>query len=147
MQRLLPPVLALLLLVLMGLFFTVAPGPVIFPEPWNWIGLAPIVGGAALTIAGARLFGERRTNIRTFNDPTILVTDGPFRFSRNTMYLGFALFLTGVGILLGALVPLIVGLSFWLIADRWYIPFEEAAMQRTFGDQYDAYRKKVRRWF
>ncbi|HTV68150.1 MAG TPA: isoprenylcysteine carboxylmethyltransferase family protein [Rhizobiaceae bacterium] len=147
MQRLLPPVLALLLLVLMGLFFTLLPGPVIFPEPWNWIGLVPIVGGAALTITGARLFGERRTNIRTFNDPTILVTDGPFRFSRNPMYLGFALFLTGVGILLGALVPLIVGLSFWLIADRWYIPFEEAAMQRTFGEQYDEYRQKVRRWF
>jgi protein-S-isoprenylcysteine O-methyltransferase Ste14 len=120
---------------------------VIVPAPWNWLGIVPLVGGMAFGATGARLFARRRTNIDTFGDPTILVTDGPFSFSRNPMYLGFALFLTGAGIVLGALWPLLAGLTFWVVADRWYIPFEEAAMQRRFGEQYDAYRRKVRRWF
>jgi len=147
MQRLLPPVLVLILLIVMAALYVLLPGPTIAPLPWNWVGVLPTLVGLALTFTGARLFGERKTNIRTFNDPTVLVTDGPFRYSRNPMYLGFALFLTGVGIMLGTLLPLLVGLSFWLIADRWYIPFEEAAMERRFGEQYAAYAKKVRRWF
>ncbi|MCE3289332.1 MAG: hypothetical protein K0R83_1344, partial [Caulobacter sp.] len=83
---------------------------------------------------------------RTFDDPDVLVTGGPFRFTRNPMYLGFLLLLAGVALGLGAASPWIVPVVFWLLADRWYIPFEERAMRRTFGEAYEAYARRVRRW-
>jgi protein-S-isoprenylcysteine O-methyltransferase Ste14 len=62
------------------------------------------------------------------------------------MYLGFAVFLTGLAILLGTLVPFLGPIAFIIAADRWYIPFEEDALKRKFGEQYEAYQRATRRW-
>jgi protein-S-isoprenylcysteine O-methyltransferase Ste14 len=62
------------------------------------------------------------------------------------MYLGLAVLLIGLAILLGTLVPFLGPLVFIVAADRWYIPFEEKALQRKFGEQYDAYKRTTRRW-
>ena len=48
--------------------------------------------------------------------------------------------------LLGSVSCFLRAIAFFLAADRWYIPFEEKAMQRVFGEEYDAYRRRVRRW-
>ena len=74
----------------------------------------------------------------------MLVTDGLFRFSRNPMYLGMSAALMGLGVVLGTLLPLLVTVAFVIIADRWYIRFEAAAMRRKFGH---AYAQRTRRWF
>jgi protein-S-isoprenylcysteine O-methyltransferase Ste14 len=145
-MKLLPPALAGLLIIAMGLSGLFLPGPLIVPQPYNWLGLLGLAGGFAVSFIAARQFERVGTNIKTFNDPTLFVTDGLFRWTRNPMYLGITLLLTGIAVLIGALSPFAGPILFALTADRWYIPFEEQAMQSKFGERYTAYRRVTRRW-
>jgi len=109
--------------------------------------------GAALVVAAVALFGsavarQRRagTNVETSKPTTALVTDGPYRLSRNPIYLAFTLFTTGVGLLaangwiLTLLPPTIA------VVQRGVIEREERYLARRFGDDYERYRASVRRW-
>ena len=146
MQRLLPPLLFLPLLV-----FSVVLGllvPIAGPLTWalRVLGVPVAAAGLTLNVGGAGLFQRTGTNIKTFNDPGVLVTDGPFRFTRNPMYLGFTLMLCGVALLVGTLSAWIGAAVFFAAANAWYIPFEEDRMRSTFGASYDDYRRRVPRW-
>lgn len=146
MQRLLPPHLVLALLVLMVALTLMLP-VADFPSGWlRLVGVVPVLAGLALTLSGSNLFTRVATNIKTFDDPEVLVTAGPFRWTRNPMYLGFLLLLSGVAWGLGAASAWTGPLLFLVAADRWYIPFEERRMQATFGDDYTRYQGTVRRW-
>ena len=81
-----------------------------------------------------------------FKEADKLVTQGPFRYSRNPMYLGLGLVLTGTWLLLGALSCVLGVLIFLVVADCWYIRSEERMLQRKFGPAFDAYRARTRRW-
>ena len=75
-----------------------------------------------------------------------LVQDGPFRYSRNPGYLSLAMIYSGVAILRNALwailmLPLVV-----LITQHELIEREERYLERTFGEEYLAYKRRVRRW-
>ena len=144
-MRILPPILVLGLLILMAVLRALAPGPLIRP-PWPWLGLVPLLLGLGLLISGSGRFRKIGTNLKTFDEPGVLVTDGPFRFSRNPMYLGFLLLLLGVAAIMGAGTPFVGPLAFVLAAALWYIPFEERMMRAKFGEAYEAYSRKVRRW-
>ncbi|WP_119273792.1 methyltransferase family protein [Taklimakanibacter deserti] len=146
MKKLLPPVLVAIITIVMCGARIVLPGPVIVPAPYNWLGLALLVAGPALALIGARRFDKVGTNIKTFNEPTLLVTDGLFKWTRNPMYLGLTLFLLGLAVLLGTLFPFLGPVAFAVTADCWYIPFEEAALQHKFGERYEAYKRATRRW-
>jgi protein-S-isoprenylcysteine O-methyltransferase Ste14 len=145
-QHLLPPRLVLILLIAMVALHLVLPGPAIFAFPYTLAGAVAAALGFLLALAGSRRFARIGTNIKTFNEPGVLVTDGLFRWSRNPMYLGLLLLLAGVAVLLGSATPLLGPALFAIAADRWYIPFEERAMQAKFGADYAAYRQKTRRW-
>ena len=143
---LIPPRLFYLALIIMTLCAFVLPGPVVLDAPWHWLGMFPLALGAWLTLSGGHRFHRTGTNIQTFNTPTHLHTDGLFRWSRNPMYLGFALMTAGAALLFGTLVPLLITALFAVICDRWYIRFEERAMHATFGDAYAVYCQRTRRW-
>jgi protein-S-isoprenylcysteine O-methyltransferase Ste14 len=143
---LLPPRLVLILLVAMWALHMLLPGPTLLSFPYTLVGAAVAALGFVVTLSGARLFARIRTNIRTWHEPGVLVTDGLFRWSRNPMYLGFVLLLLGTAILLGTTTPFIAPVLFAIIADRWYIAFEERAMQAKFGAEYEAYMGRTRRW-
>ncbi len=145
-MQLLPPRLVLILLVAMVALRTLAPGPMIVSYPYNLAGVLVAVLGLGLTFSGAGLFARIGTNIKTFNEPGTLVTDGLFRWTRNPMYLGFVLLLAGTAIALGATTPFAAVALFALVTDRWYIAFEEQALERRFGAEYAAYRQRTRRW-
>jgi protein-S-isoprenylcysteine O-methyltransferase Ste14 len=145
-MRLLPPMLVLILLVAMAALHVVLPGPTLLAFPYTLAGAVVAALGLTVTLAGARLFARVGTNIRTFNEPGVLVTDGPFRWSRNPIYLGFVLLLLGTAILLGTATPLLGPALFAIVADRWYIAFEERAMQAKFGSLYADYMRRTRRW-
>ena len=145
-MRPLPPLLTLVALTAMVVLRLCAPFAMIIPRPYVGFGLIPAGLGLFLVLGGARQFSRARTNIKTFNEPDVFVTDGLFRWSRNPMYLGFTLLLTGAAVLLGAATPFAVVALFVVITDRWYIAFEERVMQRKFGAAYEAYRRGVRRW-
>src|SRR4051812_9554919 len=68
---------------------------------WRWLGLVPAVIGLGLGFSAIRIFLKRKTTVRPGDTSTSLVTEGPFRFTRNPMYLGMALLLTGLAIGLG----------------------------------------------
>ncbi|MDN3718992.1 isoprenylcysteine carboxylmethyltransferase family protein [Roseibium salinum] len=84
--------------------------------------------------------------MHTFRQPRKLVTSGIYRLSRNPMYLGFLLLLTGIAICTNEALNLFYALAFLLVSHFWYIPIEERNAAGVFGAAYDDYRSRVRRW-
>ena len=122
------------------------PVVLVVPQPWNWLGLAPVAVGLALALSGVRLFRRAGTAIEPWGTPSALVVEGPYRFTRNPMYLGLALSLFGLAVWLGTLTPfLVIPLFVWVITAR-FIYGEEQRLEARFGDQYRAYKARVRRW-
>lgn len=144
--QILPPVAFVLCVAAMAALHAVAPVVGLLPSPFNWAGVAFVVGGLGIASWHARLFRRVGTNIQTFGEPDMLVREGLFKVSRNPMYLGFSTALLGVAILLGSATPFGAALAFVLLADRWYIEVEEAAMLKKFGVEYERYREQVPRW-
>lgn len=108
-------------------------------------GLLLVKVAVGLVVAGIVVLHRAATAIEPGRTPTSLVTAGPYRFSRNPMYLGQILFLLGLGF---AYSPWLVGLALvqGLLLDRLVIPPEEARIEARFGEAFQAYRAKVRRW-
>lgn len=102
--------------------------------------------GIALPLWGSHVFKQAQTNILPYNDPDNMVTGGPFKFSRNPMYLGMLLILLGAFVKVGYWENIIFPIIFFAIANWWYIPFEEGRMRSAFGETFDTYTTKVRRW-
>lgn len=121
-------------------------GSGLLPAPWPWSGVVPIVVGIAITALGARQFGKAGTNIVPLTESSTLVTDGMFAFTRNPMYLGMLLALAGAAILLNGVWPWLVLAAFLLVIRLHFVRHEETLMERTFGEQYVAYKRRVRRW-
>lgn len=146
MTRLLPPTFVLIQLCLMVVLTVLV--PVLGPPPLlvRAIGAPLVLLGLVLLVSGSQLFDRVGTNIKTFDDPDVLVTAGLFGRTRNPMYLGFALFLAGAALGLGSLTAWFGPAFFLIAANFWYIPFEETRMAKTFHVEYDAYRSEVRRW-
>jgi protein-S-isoprenylcysteine O-methyltransferase Ste14 len=122
------------------------PTPSPWPEPARWLGVPLIVGGLVLAVWARRLFTQAETTLYTFDEPARLVTAGPFGFTRNPMYLGFVGLLLGSGLLAHDFVGVVLAFAFFLISDRWYIPFEERMAAARLGQPYQDYRARVRRW-
>lgn len=115
-------------------------------EPYRYAGAVLIALAAALGFWGVVLFRRARTGVVPFSEATVLVTAGPYRFSRNPMYLGMAGILLGTAIWLGSLTPWLVLPAFMrIITERFIVP-EEAMLERVFGSRYLEYRGSVRRW-
>lgn len=144
MQKLLPPALVAICILIMTALHLLVPLGVLMDRPLLAIIVA--LAGLGFSLSGARLFSRVGTNIKTFNKPDHLVTSGLFRFTRNPMYLGFVLLLIGIAIGLGTATPFAVVAAFFAITNLWYIPFEEKKMEETFGVAYLEYKARTRRW-
>jgi protein-S-isoprenylcysteine O-methyltransferase Ste14 len=142
----LPPVYFVVALGVMAMLDYVVPVFPLVAKPYRDAGFA-IMALAAVPIAwAALLFHRARTGIRPFSPATALVTRGPYRLTRNPMYLGMTGILLGAAILMGSLTPFIVIPAFMaLIADR-FIAREEAMLEQAFGPAYLEYKQRVRRW-
>jgi protein-S-isoprenylcysteine O-methyltransferase Ste14 len=110
-------------------------------------GSGALLLAVALAAWGIWEMKRHRTPIEPGQIPARLVTTGPFRFSRNPLYLALLLVLAGLAVM---------GNSLWLglgtgvlllLLDRLVVRREEAAIRRTFGPEYSAYVTRVRRWF
>jgi len=143
---LLPPVLLLLcVLAIIGTKYIGTPTYWHGGE-WDIVGYSLIGLGILLPVWGARVFKKHETNIIPYKSPDSMVTEGPFKFSRNPMYLGMLMVLIGAATLVGTKLGLIFPVIFFCIANWWYIPFEEMKMQKVFGAKFDEYKADVRRW-
>ena len=146
MQKLIPPFLFLLCVIAMFFLDRFYPMQIWLASPYNFIGIIPLLLGISMVISTGKRFRKVKTQIHTFKKPKKLVTDGLFQYSRNPIYLGFSIALLGIVFLFGSLSALIPMLLFFLVANFWYIPFEEKNMEMVFGQSYRFYKRKVRRW-
>ena len=112
----------------------------------GWVGWFLIGGGLTVAICVEVIFTRRGTTIMPFREASVLVKDGPFRYSRNPIYCGMATALIGFGLLMGTAVPFVVIPIFVLIIDIYFIRAEEAVLETAFGAEYLAYKARVRRW-
>jgi protein-S-isoprenylcysteine O-methyltransferase Ste14 len=86
------------------------------------------------------------SNVPTNRPTTSIVDTGPYRFTRNPIYLGMMLGLVGLAIAFDSLWPLVALVPFALVIRYGVIAREEAYLERTFGEVYRRYRARVRRW-
>ncbi len=111
-----------------------------------WIGVPLFIAGVALGSWGHRVMKRAGTNVNPSRPVTRLVTGGPFRLSRNPLYVSIALVYAGIACSVNALwlgilfIPLLVVLHLGVIAR------EERFLEARFGDEYRTYRARVRRW-
>lgn len=142
----LPPAFLGLALVAMAALHLVLPAARLIPFPFTLVGLVPLAIGIALNLVADYAFKARGTTVKPFEQSSALVTDGVFAITRNPMYLGMALLLMGVALLLGTLTPFLVVGLFVVLIDRRFIAVEERMLAETFGEEWQAYRRRVRRW-
>jgi protein-S-isoprenylcysteine O-methyltransferase Ste14 len=109
-------------------------------------GAALIVAGAGLLGTFVRALGRARTPVDPYKPSEAIVTDGPYRLTRNPGYLGMTLTYAGIAFVSNApwvLVPLPVAIA---VIDRGVIAREERYLERKFGARYTEYKRRVRRW-
>jgi protein-S-isoprenylcysteine O-methyltransferase Ste14 len=114
--------------------------------------LEATVGGSLMLVAvvlfalSVRQFLAAGTAIQTHRPTTTILSTGPYRFSRNPIYVSFTLLYIGIGVwvnsawLLGMLIPTLILTSYGVIAR------EERYLAKKFGKEYLRYKASVRRW-
>jgi protein-S-isoprenylcysteine O-methyltransferase Ste14 len=115
--------------------------------PWlTWPALALIAAGVALALSAVLTFRGAGTHVNPRKPATTVVAHGPFRFTRNPMYVAMATVYLGVTALVNSLWPLLLFPPAVWIVGRYMIAREEAYLERKFGHAYLDYKAKVRRW-
>ena len=110
------------------------------------IGVLLLILGFVTTYSGFSAFRKAGTPVRPGDEPTKLVTRGPYRITRNPMYLGLELVLLCAFFLAKSPFFLIPPIAFFLFINFVQIPFEENLMTERFGRSYEEYCRRVRRW-
>ncbi len=143
-----PPPLWALALLAGGYFLSALPAFAGLPSWRSEVaGLALFLLGVALpTIAAAQFRAAGTQILPTSERNDALVTTGIYRFTRNPMYLGVATAALGVALWFGRPLMFLAPVGVFAITNFALIPFEEAKMRRQFGEAFDAYCKRVRRW-
>jgi len=118
----------------------------IVQTPYRYAGILLIGIGIWLNIWGDGLFKREKTTIKPFEQSSVLIVEGPFRFSRHPMYLGMVAILLGVAIICGSLITFVAPITFFIIMSVVFVPVEEKAMEVTFGNEYLEYKARVRQW-
>lgn len=139
------PYFMILLILSIGLNFVI-PIMTVIHAPYTYFGIVVIGFGVVMDLWSSSLFLRSKTTVSPYGSPTSLVTSGPFRISRNPMYLGMAAILSGIAILLGTLVTFAFPVIFIMIIETQLIPDEERKLEKIFGEQYKEYKNKVRQW-
>lgn len=156
-----PPPLFYAVAIVLGLLFDgVHSLPVVTPASVgsgvSRIGLSRIVLVVAwllvacwvyLTSTAFRLFRRKHTSVLPARPSTTLVVAGPYRFTRNPMYLGLALLTIALSLFLNTWWPIILLVPALFVIQSFVIAREESYLHRRFGAEYDAYACQVRRWF
>jgi len=144
--KILPPTFLLISMITMLALNFFLPVLDFVPEPWILLGILPMGLGIGFNIISDKLFSQARTTVNSFGEPTAMITESIYSITRNPMYLGMLLVLTGVAVLLGSLSPFLVIPAFvWLINVR-FIKFEEQKLEDKFGLKWLDYAERVRRW-
>ena len=120
--------------------------------PWQTMVRVPVLGGVLVVLGfsvmmWARiLFTSRNTTLFVGRPSSQLVCDGPFRLSRNPMYVGVLVFLMGLAFWVGTWPFYMAAPVTFLFLNFFHIPREERLLRESFGERYLHYSNEVRRW-
>ena len=112
----------------------------------RWIGVVCVLVSLPLALATFRVLSRAHTPVDPMKPTTALVTEGPFRYSRNPIYVALTLLYVGVALLINALWILLLVVPALVVLRYGVIAREEAYLTRTFGDAYRQYTAQVRCW-
>lgn len=141
-----PPVIYLLFLAAAWLLESVI--PIALPQNiWtDYFGWGLIDAGVLLMLWAGLLMLWRKTTVNPYGKPARLLEEGPFRYSRNPIYLADSLIYCGIALLWGSLWPWLLLPAVIYCMQRGVIVHEERLLGELFGDDYRAYCGRVRRW-
>jgi protein-S-isoprenylcysteine O-methyltransferase Ste14 len=105
---------------------------------------ALVAGWAVLTVGSVGSFRRKHTSLIPIRPATALVIAGPYRFTRNPMYVSMALLTAALGLLLNTWWPILLLIPTLIVV--FVIAPEERYLRRRFGAEYDVYTRQVRRW-
>lgn len=114
--------------------------------PAGWFGATVCVLALALGVWAVVTVTRAGSNVPTNRPTTAIVESGPYRFTRNPIYLGMFLVVIGLAIAFDTLWVLLMLVPFALVIRYGVVAREEAYLERRFGDVYRGYRSRVRRW-
>ncbi|MEO8481448.1 MAG: isoprenylcysteine carboxylmethyltransferase family protein [Acidobacteriota bacterium] len=110
------------------------------------LGVTLLAGGLGLMASGLVTFARSRTAVIPNRPARTLVRSGPYRFTRNPMYVGLTMGYVGVALLMNWVWPLILLPVVLMVLTAAVIRREEAHLRSAFGSQFDDYARRVRRW-
>jgi protein-S-isoprenylcysteine O-methyltransferase Ste14 len=117
------------------------------PVALRILGLVLLLAGGALVVeTTARFALQGRGTPAPWAPPERFVERGSYRFVRSPMYLGVILLILGQALLLGREILFAWAVVAWLIFEVSLVTWEEPGLSRRFGESYDDYRRRVRRW-
>jgi protein-S-isoprenylcysteine O-methyltransferase Ste14 len=114
--------------------------------PAGWVGGAVFAIALALAAWAIATLTRAGSNVPTSMPTTTIVDAGPYRFTRNPIYLGMIVGLIGLAMAFDSLWLLVALMPFALVIRYGVVAREEAYLERKFGDVYVAYKSQVRRW-
>jgi protein-S-isoprenylcysteine O-methyltransferase Ste14 len=112
----------------------------------RWIGMVCVLVSLPLALTTFRVLSRAHTPVDPMKPTTALVTEGPFHYSRNPIYVALTLLYLGVAFLVNALWILLLVVPVLVVIRYGVIAREEAYLTRKFGDVYRQYTVQVRRW-
>ena len=128
------------------LLHVLLPLPAPLPGIVRGLGLATVVAGLVLGVLAVMRMRRAHTSVSPHQPTTSLVTDGPFRFTRNPIYLGFFLVFLGFTFLAGTLWGVVLAPLAPVTVNYLVIGAEESYLHGKFADRYAEYKSRVRKW-
>lgn len=110
------------------------------------LGLILIAAGMGFSVWAMKTMRDAGTNFKLDKPVTAFVRHGPYRFSRNPIYLGLSVFYMGICLLLDAPIAALLLIPLTLVMNRFVIAHEEEYLQSRFGADYARYKDVVSRW-
>ncbi|HCL48373.1 MAG TPA: protein-S-isoprenylcysteine methyltransferase [Rhodobiaceae bacterium] len=145
-MKIYPPLMVLAGILAQLLIGYVAPVQPILNETWQYIGVGLMLFGFAVILLVARGFRKNETTIIPDGQPSTLMENGLFAYSRNPIYLGMAIFLLGSALAVGHIWAFAIVPVFVLLVQQIWIVKEEETLEAEFGQIYRNYKMRVRRW-
>jgi len=110
------------------------------------LGVVVLLVGLTIGLSAIRTFRKHSTTLVPTRSATAMVQDGPYRFTRNPMYLSFGILYVGLSLMIDSPWSLLLLIPVILVVNYYVIVKEEKYLTRQFGDEYRSYMAKVRRW-
>jgi protein-S-isoprenylcysteine O-methyltransferase Ste14 len=141
-----PPLLLGLMVLFMIVLNWLLPLPISLRSAALALGLILTILGMGCLAWGRTTLRQAGTNVNPLKPTTAIVSEGPFRFSRNPLYVGGTSFLVGLSLAIGTWWGCILLIPFAFILHYGIILPEERYLEQKFGDSYLTYKRAVRRY-